>query len=168
MPLNEIVQVLIATLLTGVLAWAAISDVRDRRIPNRAVLAVLALSLPWLFTGVSVGSALAAGLLSLAVCFALFWFGLFGAGDAKLFFSVALFAGLGHLPVFIIVTALAGGAIAAASLVTRPTRAFVMLQMRGKGEWGRGIPYGVAIAIGGVLVLWTRIAGLELPSAAAR
>ena len=29
-----------------------------------------------------------------------------------------------------------------------------MFTMRGKGQWGRGIPYGVAIAVGGVLVLW--------------
>jgi hypothetical protein len=29
----------------------------------------------------------------------------------------------------------------------RPVRALVMFQMRGKGDFGRGVPYGVAIAI---------------------
>ena len=33
-------------------------------------------------------------------------------------------------------------------------------QMRGRGDWGRGVPYGVAIALGGSLVLWTRVVGV--------
>jgi hypothetical protein len=29
--------------------------------------------------------------------------------------------------------------------------------MRGKGDFGRGIPYGVAIAAGGVVVVWSQL-----------
>jgi len=48
---------------------------------------------------------------------------------------------------------LVGGVIALASLLSRPTRAMVMLHMRGKGDFGRGIPYGVAIAIATICVV---------------
>ena len=43
--------------------------------------------------------------------------------------------------------------IALISLVSRPTRAMVMLHMRGKGDFGRGIPYGVAIAIATICIV---------------
>jgi hypothetical protein len=39
----------------------------------------------------------------------------------------------------------------------------VMFSMRGKGDWGRGIPYGVAIAAGGAVILWGPMAGLVEP-----
>jgi hypothetical protein len=38
-----------------------------------------------------------------------------------------------------------------------------MFAMRGKGDWGQGIPYGVAIAIGGAVIMWAPIAGLVQP-----
>jgi prepilin peptidase CpaA len=161
MPRAEAIEIAVAVALTGVLAWAAIMDVRRRRIPNRAVLAVLLLSGPWLLaSGMSLPSAIFAGLIALAMSYALFAFGVVGAGDAKLFSSVALFAGLAHLPALAMGTALVGGLIAAASLVARPTRALVMLQLRGAGDYGRGIPYGVAIALSGALVVWYRITGM--------
>jgi prepilin peptidase CpaA len=67
---------------------------------------------------------------------------------------VALFVGLAQLPQFVLVTALIGGALAVISLVTHPTRALVMLQMRGKGTLGAGIPYGVAIALAGIFIVF--------------
>jgi hypothetical protein len=39
----------------------------------------------------------------------------------------------------------------------------VMLTMGGKGDWGRGIPYGVAIAIGAAVVMWGSIGGYVEP-----
>jgi len=166
MPLPETIESLVAVGLTGVLGWVATVDARERRIPNRAVLAVLALSIPWLLSGGggALVSALAAGLIALIVGYALFHFRIMGAGDAKLFASVALFSGLTDLPLLAVTTTIAGGLIAAVSLVTRPTRALVMLQLRGAGDFGRGIPYGVAIALAGASVIWARIAGM-LPAA---
>ena len=38
-----------------------------------------------------------------------------------------------------------------------------MLAMGGKGDWGRGVPYGVAIAIGAAVVMWGSIAGYVEP-----
>lgn len=165
MPLPETIESLVAVGLTGVLGWAATVDARERRIPNTAVLAVLALSVPWLLAGgVTLASALAAGLIALVVGYAFFHFRIMGAGDAKLFASLALFSGLSDLPLLALTTTIAGGLIAVVSLAARPTRALVILQMQGRGDTGRGIPYGVAIALAGASVVWARIAGMLPPA----
>jgi hypothetical protein len=40
------------------------------------------------------------------------------------------------------------------SLAANPARALVMFQMRGKGEFERNIPYGVAIAVAGIFTVF--------------
>jgi prepilin peptidase CpaA len=151
----------IAGLLTAALAWASISDIRVRKIPNWTVLSVLVLFLPWavMSTAPWVLWALAAGAIALVVSIALYAVGVVGAGDSKLFAAVALFVGMGHLAQLAIITALVGGVIAAISLLTRPRRALVMLNMRGKGDFGRGVPYGVAIAVAGAAIVWISLLG---------
>lgn len=169
MTLAEIGRWAVVSLFTAALGWAAVSDIRVRRIPNWTVLAILGLFGPWalMSTAAWVLWALAAGAIALAVGFGLYALGMVGAGDSKLFAVVALFAGLGHLPLLSLATALAGGAMAAVSLVARPRRAMVMLALRGKGDFGRGIPYGVAIAVAGALVVWSALLRLPAPFAAA-
>ena len=156
MPLPEIVQLGVSAAATAVLAIAAVSDIRVRRIPNWTVLALIGLFavLAIALGGQGLLSALAAAGVALAVSVALYALRLIGAGDSKLITAVALFAGLGYLPWLILATALTGGVIAALSFLSRPTRALTMVTMRGKGDWGRGVPYGVAIAVGGALVIW--------------
>ncbi len=156
MALSELVQIGVSATATAILAIAAASDVRHRRIPNWTVLALIALFavMAIAFGGRGFVSALVAAGIALVISVGLYALRLIGAGDSKLLTAVALFAGLGYLPLLVLATALAGGVIAGVSLVTRPTRALTMFTMRGKGDWGRGIPYGVAIAVGGVLVLW--------------
>jgi prepilin peptidase CpaA len=106
--------------------------------------------MPWIFLSstVTVVSALAAGLLTFLITVPLYFFGVLGAGDSKLLSALALFFGLGQLLNFLVFTALAGGILAICSFALHPTRTLVMLQMRGKGTFGRGLPYGVAIAVG--------------------
>jgi prepilin peptidase CpaA len=147
----------IAAAVTVVLAWAAVSDVRDRRIPNRAVLIILALFLPWAVVHPLSSDlwALAAGAIGLAVTYGLYAAGVLGAGDSKLFAAAALFAGMSGLLLLALATALAGGLVAATSLVLRPRRALAMFSLRGKGDFGRGVPYGVAIAAAAVGVVWS-------------
>jgi prepilin peptidase CpaA len=58
-----------------------------------------------------------------------------------------------------VITAVTGGLIAVISLASRPTRALVMIQVGGKGDFGRGVPYGVAIAAGALVVIAERLAG---------
>ena len=156
MPITRLLQAALAVGVTMVLAWAAVSDVRTRRIPNTSVLTLLALFVAWALAGAGgpLVSELEAGGIAFAVTFALFNFGIVGAGDSKLFTAAALFVGLDYLPYLAIATALAGGVIALISLATRPTRAVVMFTLRGKGDFGPGVPYGVAIAAGAVFAIW--------------
>jgi prepilin peptidase CpaA len=139
---------IVATLFVAVLAVAALSDIRHRRIPNWTVLVVAALFGIWVFVGpaVSVTSSLAAAGITLLTTGVLYAFRLLGAGDSKLMTVVALFAGLGHLVQFVLVTVIAGGVLALASLAVQQTRIF-------GSDFGRDIPYGVAIAIAGVVVM---------------
>lgn len=159
----------IAIALTCILVWAAFTDVRERKIPNWTVLAVVGLALPWLATYVLLGSgvwvlwAIAGGVIAFIVSFILYASGVIGAGDSKLFAAVALFTGLWNLPMLAIATAAAGALIAAVSFVSRPSRAMTMLTLRGKGDFGRGIPYGVAIAIGTAFVVWSVLLKIPMP-----
>jgi prepilin peptidase CpaA len=155
----------VVALFVAILAAAAVSDVRSRRIPNWSVLALAVLFVGWVFVGPSVSllsSVEAAGFVFLVTA-ALYYFNIFGAGDSKLMTAVALFAGLGHLLQVVFMTTLAGGVLALVSLAGRPTRTLVMLQTRSKDRASRGIPYGVAIALGGVLTMAGILSGIVWP-----
>lgn len=169
MPFTEIGRLGVAVLLTGVLIWASITDIKDRKIRNVTVLTALVLFLPWavMSTGHAVVSDLEAGVIALLAGVAFYSAGWMGAGDAKLFAAASLFIGLQDLVGLAVLTALAGGAMAAISLVSRPTRAMTMVAMRGKGDFGRGIPYGVAIAIAAAALVWGGLLHLTPPWAAA-
>jgi len=166
-PVTDIVRFAVAAIATCVLIWAAVSDVRTRRIPNASVLALLGLFVAWTLAdgGVTLASALEAGGLALAVSGGLYLFKILGAGDSKLFTVCALFAGMAYLPYLALATSLAGGVIALASLASRPRRALVMLTMRGKGHWGGGVPYGLAVAAGAAIVIWAPLTGALDPFA---
>jgi prepilin peptidase CpaA len=129
------------------------------------VLALIGLFAVWAVArgGAGLGSALEAAGIALAASVAFYALNIMGAGDSKLFTAVALFAGMGYLLLLAVATALAGGVIALISLASRPQRALVIFSLRGKGDWGRGVPYGVAIAVGGAVVMWAPIAGLAQP-----
>jgi prepilin peptidase CpaA len=163
--LTEIGRLAVAVAYTVVLAVAAVSDVRERKIPNWTVLAVIGLFAVWAFLrgGQGAVSAIEAAGIAFVVSVGLYVFKIMGAGDSKLFTAVALFAGMGYLPLLIVATTLTGGVIAGVSLASRPRRAMVMLQMGGKGDWGRGVPYGVAIALGGAVIVWGPMSGLVTP-----
>ena len=161
MPLPEIARYVLVSILTIVLVWAAISDVIARRIPNASVLAILGLFVFWagFERGAGLGSQLAAAGIVFVVGYGLYALNVMGAGDVKLFAATALFMGTSHLPEFALATVWTGGLMAIVSLASRPRRALVMLNLRGKGDFGRGIPYGVAIGVGGIVVLWGHLTG---------
>lgn len=168
MPVPELLRYVVAAALTGVLVWAAVSDAIWRRIPNASVLAAIALYAAWavLAGGAGLLGALVTAALFLGIGFGLFVLRIWGGGDAKLLAAVALFAGFAHFSTLILVTALAGGLMAAVSLASRPARALAIWNLKGKGDFGRGIPYGVAIAAGGVVVIWGQLLGWIRPYAA--
>jgi prepilin peptidase CpaA len=156
MTLPEIVRLTIAVLLTAVLAIAAWTDIRERKIPNWTVLASLGLFVGWAFIHSLSWDfwALGAGLIAFGATFALYMARLIGAGDSKLFAAVALFAGIDQLAVLALATALFGGLVALVGFVAKPTRALVMFKMQGRGDFGRGVPYGVAIAVASAALVW--------------
>jgi len=143
-----------------VLVAAGASDVRHRRIPNWTVVATAGLFGVWFFVGspVSLFSSLGAALFVFVCSCALYGFGIIGAGDSKLATVVALFAGFSRLPQFFIYMSLAGGVLVLCMLVAQPERILAILQMRGRGTLGDGVPYGVAIAVSGVMLVLAPVA----------
>lgn len=163
MPNPDLVRYALAAGLSLVLVWAAISDVRDRRIPNAAVLAVLVLFVLWAIAarGQALGSGFAAAAISFGVGYILYLVKVMGAGDVKLFAALALFTGLSGLPAFALATALTGGLMAVFSIATRPRRAAPSaLRLDGDGS-ERGVPYGVAISAAAAFVIWSLAAGVS-------
>ena len=143
------------------LMWAAWQDLRTLRIADAVSLGVVAAFAVWALGGAILGTvspsmigfalACAVGMFGLgAVGFAL---GVLGGGDVKLLAAVSLFAGPVLLPDFLTVTALTGGALGLAVLAGAPIgpaapagQATVRVRLR------RGLPYGPAIAAGGLWV----------------
>ena len=78
---------------------------------------------------------------------------LLGGGDVKLLAAGALWLGAAALGPFLLATVLAGGVLAVAFLLAG------LLRRRAAGAAAASLPYGIAIAAGGILVsagaLWT-------------
>ena len=150
----------VLVILPCAVAFAAATDLFTMKIPNRIsvvlVLAFFPLALlaglgPWLFL-----DHLAAGALMLALGILLFIPGWFGGGDAKLMAAVGLWVGTGNLLPYMVYVGLAGGIIAMAFLSARsvPLPRVLLGQ-----AWAlrlhrhdTGIPYGLALAAGALLV----------------
>ncbi|WP_121115228.1 A24 family peptidase [Croceibacterium ferulae] len=138
-------------LLAIVLLAAAVGDWRHRLIRNR-LNATIAAGAPlfWLAIGMEPwpGMALQLGLalLVLAICAALFALRMLGGGDAKLLAALALWVPPPAFAELVLVMALAGGVLAAVMLIGGPRLA---------ANRPAGLPYGIAIAAGGLWVLPT-------------
>lgn len=130
---------------------AAVTDWRSRRIPNELVLALAALGLArivltWFETGaVPYGDPLVAFAV-FAVGALAFHLGVLGGGDVKLMAAGALWTGTALADDFLVITLLAGGVLA-----------FVYIARGRLSRFGTGeraattLPYGIAIAAGGVI-----------------
>ena len=134
-------------LLVAILLGAAVQDIVRRQISNWLCLAVI---LTAVAAAIAIGPTLAlwqnglAFVLLLALGTPLFAAGWLGGGDVKLLASLALWA---NLVVILPLTAcilIGGGVLAAISLLLRGGHA---------SRRARGVPYGVAIAVGAALVL---------------
>ena len=133
------------------LLWAAGEDVRRLIIPNWISLAIVGLYPVFVLTGPAVSNwLLAAGVAAVVLLggLALFAARLMGGGDVKLMAAVALWAGPGGLPLLISVTAIAGGVVAAALVIVR----WGTSRHQGRSARSGVMPYGVAIAAGGLAV----------------
>ncbi|MGY4729883.1 A24 family peptidase [Burkholderia pyrrocinia] len=143
---------LVQSVATVVLASLAAQDLRDRRLSNRTVLAFAMLY----FVAAALareGLALLAGHLATAAAMLLLFGGLrhagwIGGGDVKLAAAVFLWAGPTlAFPVLTIVGA--GGALCGLAAVAWQRRA-----TPARAVAARGVPYGLALALGGALAVW--------------
>jgi prepilin peptidase CpaA len=147
------------TLLPFLVVAAGASDFLTLRIPNwlNAVIALVFLPMA-LMTGMPAEAILLHSVGALAVLifgFALFSFGLLGGGDAKLLAAAGIWFGWPALGPFLIFTTLAGGVLAIVM------KAWQMVQIERdvrEADWMKRwfsfkmeLPYGVAIAAGGIL-----------------
>jgi prepilin peptidase CpaA len=149
-------KMLITDLLCATLAlmllWAAVVDIRTRTIANGLNLAI-ALMAPvfwwamgvdlWPDAAIRVGVAVGVFLLFAAA----FHLGAMGGGDVKLAAALALWFAPGDTLFLIVIMSLAGGLL---TLI-------VMIEHKLKKNEGRPeVPYGVAIAFGGMWLLAQR------------
>jgi len=138
---------------------AAISDLLTMTIPNRVslVLAVSFIGLA-LLSGLplaEIGLHLAGAAIVFFACFALFTLNVMGGGDAKLLAAAALWFGLDpSLLSFVVYVALIGGLITVVIVLLRSQSHIIMaigLPLPNSLLYAKKIPYGIAIAIGGIL-----------------
>lgn len=153
------IQAAIFVIFPLCMAYAAVSDMLSMTIPNRiSILLVASFILIAPLAGMAwtgIGWHLAAGALVLAATFALFALGAMGGGDAKLIPATAVWMGLGSVLLeYLVYTALAGGLLALAIVLYRKSPLAVMTGhmplLRNFADSRLGIPYGVALAIGGL------------------
>ena len=138
---------------------SGVGDVLSMRIPNRLIIAIAAAFLPLaLATGMPMwllGMNAATALILLAIGFALFSFGLIGGGDAKLMAASGLWLGFPCVLMFILMSALAGGVLAAAmglmSIVRMEAGARSARLDNLFAALSPDVPYGFALASGAIL-----------------
>jgi prepilin peptidase CpaA len=150
--LNGIFTDLLLLALAAILVIAAVIDVRTFTISNRLNLTVallapvywasVALS-PWPDMAVQLAAAVTVFLL-LAIAF---YAGMMGGGDVKLAAALALWFSPISTVKFLVLMSLAGGVLTLGILVWHRAR-----NREGRPE----IPYGVAIAFGGLAILTQR------------
>jgi prepilin peptidase CpaA len=141
-------------------AFAAASDLFTMTISNRVSVALVAGFLVLALLG-GMGlqgllSHLGAGAAVLAVAFTCFAMGWMGGGDAKVAAAVALWFGFDHLLNFLVYASLFGGALTLLLLQFRQwplpypfTGQAWLIKLHAKET---GIPYGIALAIGALMV----------------
>lgn len=140
---------------------AALKDVTTFTIPNWISLALVAGFYPAaLVAGAPlavIGTCTMVGALALVAGMALFAMNLIGGGDAKLLAAASLWMGWPALMPFLLATALAGGVLALVLLQLR-SASFKPYMERGPAWVSRlatapDAPYGLAIAIGALILL---------------
>ncbi|GAA4127992.1 prepilin peptidase [Aminobacter aganoensis] len=153
-------EALIFVVFPFCMVYSAVSDTMSMTIANRVPLLLLGVFLVVApLTGmawVDIGMHLAAGALLLTVTFAMFALGGMGGGDAKLIAASAVWMGLGMpLMQYLLVSAVFGGMLTLAILAFRSSvLAHITSQnmfLRNFSKDAGGVPYGIALGIGGLL-----------------
>ena len=147
-------------LFPALMAFAAASDLFTMTISNRVSLALAgSFVVLALVTGMGTPEILmhrAAGATVLVVAFGCFAFGWIGGGDAKVAAGAALWFGFSHLLNYLLYASLFGGAL---TLLLIQFRQWPLPYALAGQPWllklhakDSGIPYGIALAIGALVV----------------
>jgi len=160
MPLGSLIDGVVILAFAALLIGAAITDARDYLIPNRLCLAILGLYpvhavLAW-YSGMPINwpSGLGISAAIFVIGLGLFARGVVGGGDVKLLAVAALWAGPEGTPLLLIVTGLAGALVAIAMLLRGWLRARQAPAVAATTPVPNlGVPYGVAIAAGGLMIV---------------
>ena len=144
----------------ALMAYAAASDLLTMKIPNRVSIALVGCfpvaAVACGLTPTAIALHAAAGAAVLVVTFGLFALGWVGGGDAKLAAATALWLGLEWAPAYLINSAIWGGVLTLAMLLLRacplPQAAMARPWVARLHDRRTGIPYGIALAAGGLLV----------------
>jgi prepilin peptidase CpaA len=173
MPLPTVLDLVLLALVSA----AAVHDLRARRIPNRLLLLALAVAVPLQAAGG--GAALLSGLAGagcgLALFLPLYLLRGMAAGDVKLLATVGAFAGPAATCRIALLAWCVGGLMALALIVARGQVGAALANLRAllRPLWLRlaglpalpaplarpsvgGLPYGVAVALATIGVLWVR------------
>lgn len=154
-------EALIFVVFPFCMVFAAISDTLSMTIANRVpVILVVVFALVAPMTGMAwadFGMHFAAGVAVLLFTFAIFAFGGMGGGDAKLLAATSLWMGMGvPLAEYVLVTGVLGGLLTLAILSYRKSAIAIFTSrnmfMRNFAEGANGVPYGIALGIGGLIV----------------
>lgn len=155
-----LLDILRLTLFPALMTYAAASDLMSMTISNRVSLLLVAgffvLAIAGGMPVMTIANHVGAGALMLVIAFACFAFRWIGGGDAKIVASAALWFGFPHLLEYLVYASVFGGALTLLLLEWRRwplPYAFVnqgwLLRLHAKDS---GIPYGIALAIGALLV----------------
>lgn len=143
------------------MAYAAASDLVTMTIPNWLCLLLLATfglcAASSGFGWTAFGWHLVAGLVVLVACFGMFATGWIGGGDAKLAAVTALWLGFDQMLPYLFIASLGGGLLTVAILQLRsaplPRMAIGWGWARRLHDDKQGVPYGIALALGALMVL---------------
>jgi prepilin peptidase CpaA len=153
-------ELLLLSIFPAAMALAAASDLFSMTISNRICIGfAAAFFLMAIWCGMEPWSILmhtTAGLGMLALGFGLFAMGWIGGGDAKLFAATAVWLGWSHLFEYAVWASFAGGALTILLVLARgvplPARLEETSWAKRLHDAGRGVPYGIALAIAGIMV----------------
>jgi prepilin peptidase CpaA len=158
---DDMIALLFFGVFPALMAFAAAYDLTTMTIPNKLtaavaltfVVAVMLCRLP----ASEIAWHMGAGLLVLAVTFAMFSAGWMGGGDAKLAAGIALWLGFADLLDYLMLASILGGLMTLTLLIARR---YPLPSMLARLPWAlklhapeTGIPYGIALAIAALAVL---------------
>jgi prepilin peptidase CpaA len=155
-----IIEVMLLAVLAILLCVAALGDVRSYRIPNTLNLAISALAIPYCLINFYQGSlAIWPQIILITSIFAimatLMMVNILGGGDAKLFLALAFWLPPQRYLDMILYTALAGGLMCVIILLKQSSNTGISATgVDGETtatKRKQRIPYGVAIAAGGLI-----------------